>query len=416
MSVFILPSTQSFHPFTGGHQSPFHGGRRCAGRLATTTTDVQSPFDVLFNDVTNRNVHHYSSRHHPFFSQEVEEEDEEDELRQYFLHQQHQQQRRQAAQIALARRQVEIERERERERRRIRQQQIQSQRQRRAALLAQIAWQEEQARLHRLAIAEEEQQQRQRQQYRKLQERRAAAAALQQKQQWQEIASHGLATALQFAEWFGGLGEEEEEDTEMAEKTGNPSNNSETADQADHVTIPQPEQISVPIIKNEQDPPEEDISKDNADAASEPIPIFTHPLPNDSTQRASLNAKDIQVTFDQPTNTIKVSGLWDVNTNENEDELVALSSSSSSSVTTNDDQEETRGRKRSRSPKRSRVSDVDEITGEEILVDQEENKDGFVNVAAGKQPQGSIQIPLPKDANVSNLRAELTDEGFKLFL
>ncbi|MCO5590014.1 hypothetical protein L7F22_043983 [Adiantum nelumboides] len=106
----------------------------------------------------------------------------------------------------------------------------------------------------------------------------------------------------------------------------------------------------------------------------------------------------------------------DVNENENEEETVVLSSASS--VTTNDDQEETRGRKRSRSPKRSRVSDVDETTGEEIVaVEQEENTEGFVNVAStGKQPQGLARIPLPKDANLSNLRAELTDEGFKLFI
>ncbi|PWN33924.1 uncharacterized protein FA14DRAFT_66367 [Meira miltonrushii] len=374
MSVFF--STQPYHPFTGGHRhasQPSHGGRRCGSGM---TLNVQSPFDP------------FSSRQHPFFSQLVEEEDEEEQQLAQYLRARYQQQLRQA------------ELERERERRRIQQQQFERQRRQRAVALARAAWQEEQVRLHRLAVAEE--------QYRRRQQRAAAIQQQQRQQrQWQDIASHGLATALQFAEWFGGLGEEEEShsNNNQMEVDEKPQSEPVAAEEPE----PQPTRVEVPIASNDdQDPPEEDISK------SAPAAIFTLPLPSDASQRSSIKAEDIQVTFDEPTNTIQVRGLWNVNNAENEEETITLSSASS--VTTNEDQEETRGRKRSRSPKRPRVSDVDETTGEEIVVEQEENTDGFVNVAAGKQAQGTARIPVPEGANVSKLRAELTDEGFKLFL
>lgn len=134
--------------------------------------------------------------------------------------------------------------------------------------------------------------------------------------------------------------------------------------------------------------------------------IFTYPLPHDEAARSSIKAQDIGVSYDEASHTIQLTGLWPNN---------SASASSSSS------HEENRGRTRSRSPKRSRVSDVDEKTGEEI-VKADENDEGFVEIPKVQQATTTTpntttkSIRLPQDATVTNLRAELTDDGFKVFV
>lgn len=137
--------------------------------------------------------------------------------------------------------------------------------------------------------------------------------------------------------------------------------------------------------------------------------LFIYPLPTDESIRTNIQAKDIAVSFDEESRTIQLSGLWHNDT--------STSDAGSSTVGSDDT---TRGRKRSRSPKRSRVSDYDEKTGEEIPKPEDGGDDDeeFFEVTK-EQPKSTPitkAIRLPEDADVQGLRAEITDDGFQVWI
>ncbi|SNX81385.1 uncharacterized protein MEPE_00090 [Melanopsichium pennsylvanicum] len=140
--------------------------------------------------------------------------------------------------------------------------------------------------------------------------------------------------------------------------------------------------------------------------------IFTHAFPQDPTlNKATVRADAINVSVDEAKRTVTVSGLWD-------DAQSTLSTPARASSPTPSDTSSRRGR--SRSPKRARVSDVDEKTGEEIVLPEttEDGDDDFVEVnlvKAQEQKQVEKTFDLPQVANVEDLRAELTDQGLKIF-
>lgn len=119
--------------------------------------------------------------------------------------------------------------------------------------------------------------------------------------------------------------------------------------------------------------------------------VFEHPFPAGS-DTTTINADVINVSVDEQTNQVTVSGLWDLPTRP----------ASPSSA-----------RGRSRSPKSARVSDVDE-NGNEIM--QEDND--FVKIDFTPSPSATVKrsFELPKGASAEGLRAELTDDGLKLWV
>jgi hypothetical protein len=247
-------------------------------------------------------------------------------------------------------------------------------------------------------------------------ERRLAAAA---QQQWEQLAVHGIASAIELANrFFVALNDEDEEEGKSpapATPSNNDPSNTDVAKDTEMVSTPSEEanadQSTASIEQNETQEAQPAVSQDSSQHQTvKQKLVFSYPLPKDASQRATIKADDIQVDFDEQSRTIQIKGLWDV-TDSN------ASESSSTISAHSDDEDSTRGRKRSRSPKRSRVSDVDEKTGEEIV---KADEDGFVNipstVVAGKQAQGTARVGVPDDADISALRAELTDDGFHLYL
>lgn len=146
--------------------------------------------------------------------------------------------------------------------------------------------------------------------------------------------------------------------------------------------------------------------------------VFTHAFPADSTfDKASIRADQINVSVDESQRKVTVSGLW---SNEPATPTTVGSASPARSASPAlSDSSSRRGR--SRSPKRARVSDVDE-NGEEI-VKPETNEDGDdddfveVNFVPAAQAHKTVErtFQLPEGANAEDLRAELSNEGLKLF-
>lgn len=371
---------------------------------------VQSPFDLVFGGGDTRQSY-YSA---------YDAEDEYDLIAEQRLRQHY----------AALQRQAEVERERELRRRRIQHEQRRRREAEAAALAAAAAWQAEQERKQQ-ALLERRRREReaaqaaaaaQRQRYLvQVQERRQAAASAQQ--QWEDFAIHGLAGALQLAGQFFDIFNGDEETAEKEQKevqvhAKDSTNNVEaepkdTTMQPSESEVASNEQRAVVDAEENQDPPEvaleQSFTQQIADA--QPQLVFSYPLPKSESQRAAIKADNIKVDFDEATHSIHIKGLWDATD-------IDVSDSHSTISAQSDDEASTRGRKRSRSPKRSRVSDVDEKTGEEIVKDVEQ--DGFVDlassVAAGKQAQGTAKVPVPEGAGLSSLRAELTDDEFRVYL
>ncbi|KAJ9477102.1 hypothetical protein PHBOTO_000769 [Pseudozyma hubeiensis] len=143
--------------------------------------------------------------------------------------------------------------------------------------------------------------------------------------------------------------------------------------------------------------------------------VFTHAFPdNSSFDKSSIRADQINVSVDETQRTVTVSGLWN---NEPAASSSVNASPARSASPTPSDSSSRRGR--SRSPKRARVSDVDE-NGEEIVSpDADTNEDDFVEVSFTRAAPAPERIErtfdLPSGVNIEDLRAELTDEGLKLF-
>ncbi|CCF53792.1 hypothetical protein NDA14_006341 [Ustilago hordei] len=145
--------------------------------------------------------------------------------------------------------------------------------------------------------------------------------------------------------------------------------------------------------------------------------VFSHAFPADSSfDRTTVRADQINVSVDEAEHKVTVSGLWN---DQPSAPVVATSPTVRSASPTPSDTSSRRGR--SRSPKRARVSDVDE-NGEEIVTPEtNDGDDDFVEVSftraseANKQDKVEKTFNLPQGANVEDLRAELSDEGLKLF-
>ncbi|PWN52417.1 hypothetical protein IE53DRAFT_367219 [Violaceomyces palustris] len=180
----------------------------------------------------------------------------------------------------------------------------------------------------------------------------------------------------------------------------------------------------------------------------EDVLVFTHQFNQNSTDHGgssdSIKADSIKVTVDEDLNKVTVSGLWptaedladSANTKTQEPiqrpSSPALSVSSRASASSSSSSSSSS--KRGRSPRRARVSDVDE-NGDEIMPDDDEeeqsDKDDFVKVefshppsssspsSPADTPKGNVVVErtfdLPKGARAEDLRAELTDQGLKLW-
>lgn len=169
-----------------------------------------------------------------------------------------------------------------------------------------------------------------------------------------------------------------------------------------------PEQVVATTAEDaapaETSTPVQDQTQPSTEEKTEERLLFTYPLPQDEAVRSAIQAKDIGVSFDEASRTIQLIGLWSQGT----------TSAPSSTAASESGDEGSRGRKRSRSPKRPRVSDVDEVTGEEISKPEEEEEE-YVEVPK-MQTTITKSIPLPEGVTVDNLRAELTDDGFKVYV
>lgn len=272
-----------------------------------------------------------------------------------------------------------------------------------------------------------------------------------------EAATQGFATLMDFAQHFFGAVQSAVEgtddnnaDVEMGAPRADPQTN--TTHNVETSSTKHEEGLRSVPIENAQTPVEPAITDDAemggpsheseaAAAGSEPQEeattsrdvasedncaslVFTYPLPADEAARVSLKASDIRMTFDGPTKTVRIDGLWEQQQQQKQDPA----SSTSDTVVASDDEEATRGRKRSRSPKRSRVADVDETTGEEI--EQPDSGGDYVDLgsttsaeshgtatpaAAETSAPASVSFPLPTGADVTRLRADLTDEGLQIW-
>lgn len=345
-------------------------------------------------------------------------------------HQIQQQMRRQEylEDVQRRRRYAQLEQERQRERERARRERA-----------ARAAWQQQQEQQQRIAAAIEFQrrveaiQQRQQQQQQEYAERVRQAAlrrkesAAQAQQKWEEAATQTLFGIFSLAEqFFGGQDEEQvasPSSTELRSESKKPEEvQPVSAEQQADQQVDQM-QVDKEIVEHEQQQEVETEQQANSTqpaalATSQERPqveanadrlIFTYPLPQDEAARSSIQANNIDVSFDESRRTIQLSGLWP-------EELTNDTNTSSTTVQSEQGGDaETRGRKRSRSPKRSRVSDVDEKTGEEIHTPDEDEE--FVQVdKPEKQNSVTKTIRLPEDASAVGLRAEITDEGFRVYV
>lgn len=158
-----------------------------------------------------------------------------------------------------------------------------------------------------------------------------------------------------------------------------------------------------------------------ATSAPAPVPaskteqvVFSHAFPSDANfNKSTIRADQINVSVDEAQRKVTVSGLW----NDQSASSSADASPARAASPTPSDTSSRRGR--SRSPKRARVSDVDENGDEIVAPDTDANEDDFVEVSFTRAPPAQEKIQktfdLPAGANVEDLRAELTDEGLKLF-
>lgn len=143
--------------------------------------------------------------------------------------------------------------------------------------------------------------------------------------------------------------------------------------------------------------------------------VFSHAFPSDSGfDKSTVRADQINVSVDEAARKVTVSGLWN-----DQPTVVGPSTPVRATSPTPSDSSSRRGR--SRSPKRARVSDVDENGDEIVTPDTDTNEDDFVEVsftrASPTEQQKTVQktFDLPQGANIEDLRAELTDDGLKLF-
>lgn len=137
--------------------------------------------------------------------------------------------------------------------------------------------------------------------------------------------------------------------------------------------------------------------------------LFTHTFPSSPNfDKSIVRADTINVSVDEAQRKVTVSGLWN-------DQPAAPATPARAASPTPSDSSSRRGR--SRSPKRARVSDVDENGDEIVTPDTDTNHDDFVEVSSPAEQQKTVEktFDLPYGANIEDLRAELTDEGLKLF-
>ncbi|SPO43158.1 uncharacterized protein PSANT_00842 [Moesziomyces antarcticus] len=145
--------------------------------------------------------------------------------------------------------------------------------------------------------------------------------------------------------------------------------------------------------------------------------VFSHAFPSTGNfDKASVRADQINVSVDEAARKVTVSGLWN-------NEPAASASPVRAASPAPSDSSSRRGR--SRSPKRARVSDVDENGDEIVTPEANDGDDDFVEVSFTRASSATVTsdapatvqktFDLPQGANVDDLRAELTDEGLKLF-
>lgn len=173
-----------------------------------------------------------------------------------------------------------------------------------------------------------------------------------------------------------------------------------------------------PSITDEATPAPAPVQPPTPVSKSEQL-IFIHAFPSDPDfDRASIRAEQINIAVDESQRKVTVSGLWNDAPATPSSPTIAASSPARSDSPTPSDSSSRRGR--SRSPKRARVSDVDE-NGEEIVKPEaQDGEDDFVEVnfvSAASRAQDKVEktFDLPAGANVEDLRAELSNEGLKLF-
>ena len=255
----------------------------------------------------------------------------------------------------------------------------------------------------------------QRQQQQEYLERARQAKRREMQRQWEQVATQTLFGVLNIAQHLFG---DEAESSTQAQENSQPKETD--AGEKVHVEAQQTVQTQADDGKAKVAVESQTASASNTAAQDEAATggeeqqtserlLFTYPLPHNEAARARIQAQDIRVSFDEPSRTIELKGLWPQET--------AGDDGASSTVASEQGSSETRGRKRSRSPKRSRVSDVDEQTGEEIAASAGDD-DGYVNVDKEETQQSPVttSVRLPEDASVKGLRAEITDEGFQVWV
>ena len=182
----------------------------------------------------------------------------------------------------------------------------------------------------------------------------------------------------------------EEESTEPASKE---SDVNETMDQTlDQTLDPRKESASHDTEHTEKPSTEEELE---TGATSTPQLVFSYDFPDASTAygrevRRLVNADNISVqTNSLNEGSIKIGGLWSKTA-------------------------PTKSTSRPSSPRSARVRDVDE-NGDEILLAEDtdsESESGEPTISF----QESVVISLPSPKDVSHLRAELDEDGFRLWI
>ncbi|EPQ31955.1 uncharacterized protein PFL1_00154 [Pseudozyma flocculosa PF-1] len=148
--------------------------------------------------------------------------------------------------------------------------------------------------------------------------------------------------------------------------------------------------------------------------------VFSHSFPAGNSAIANkVQASDIRISVDEQTNTVTVAGLWDDKIGAASPIAVARPSSPTPSTSSR--------KGRSRSPKRARVSDVD-ANGDEIIRNDDEDDYVEISSAGGTESDSEVTSPatephqvekcfqLPAGARAEDLRAELHQDGLRLFV
>ncbi|GAC73309.1 hypothetical protein PANT_9d00039 [Moesziomyces antarcticus T-34] len=178
------------------------------------------------------------------------------------------------------------------------------------------------------------------------------------------------------------------------------------------------------LMQEDADPEEVGPAPTTATPVAAPEPaskteqlVFSHAFPSTANfDKTSVRADQINVSVDEAARKVTVSGLWN-------NESAASASPVRAASPAPSDSSSRRGR--SRSPKRARVSDVDENGDEIVTPEANDGDDDFVEVSFTRASSATVTsdapatvektFDLPQGANVDDLRAELTDEGLKLF-